>query len=203
MIHKYYLIKNNSNNYSLFILMVTSLFSSCKMLENIRSMQQIYLEILQCCKDAIPKVGFQKLIDLLGKNNFDDIKIPFEDIKLINSCEIELLESLDFKMNIELPFKFIDLYVKPFLNEFSSQNKQLIYSKITKYICMLLCSSKVLEISPKILALVSIKLTFNNNFEIPNQTNLWMNEIIKENKEEIINNTLDLLKYQISILEPK
>ena len=195
MIHKYY-IRHNSNSPPLFIVIVSALFSACKMLENVRSMQNIYSEVLFTCREGINRFGFQKFESALGRSNFDDCKIPSEDVKSINICEIDILESLDYKMSVELPFDHIETSVKPVINE---GNKQLI-NKITKYICMLLCSSKATDTPPCVIAAVSTQEAFSSD-KIPDSISLWISNIVKSQGEQNVLDVRNLLKRQISLME--
>ncbi|EAY08282.1 hypothetical protein TVAG_401360 [Trichomonas vaginalis G3] len=201
MVHKYFL-QNTQTEHSLFIILVTALFSACKMNETVRSMQQVYSEILNCCRDSKRRIGEQRLIDNLGRTKFEESKLTQEEIGEINTCELDLLEADNFNMKIDLPFQHIDKNVRPYLKKYNAELRQSLNNKLVKNICMFLCFHKTAAMPTLLLAIVATESAFDG-IEMPPETQNWIND--KKSDFEISQYQLatELLAKQAAILNPQ
>lgn len=201
MVHKYFL-QNNQTNHSLFIILVTALFSACKMNETIRTMQQIFSEILNCCRDSKRRIGEQKLIDNLGRSTFDECQLSPEEIKEINTCELDLLEADNFNMKIDLPFQHVDKHVRPYLKKLAQDLRQPINNRLVRNICMFLCFHKTATMPTKLLAVIATEAAFDGT-EIPAETQKWLETTKNEFDDSQFQLARELLAKQAAILNPQ
>ena len=192
MVHQYFLT-NSSSPHSLFIILVTALFSSCKMNENVRTMQQIYSELLNCCRDASNRIGRQKLIDNLGRSNFDDCQITPAEVNEVNECELNLLEAGGFNMKLDLPFNYTNKYVVPYFKDVPNEIRSDWKNKLTRNICVLLCIQKTAEMPACVLAVAATINAFEGIAQIPGETEAWIRQVEEEHGVEGINKAQELL----------
>jgi hypothetical protein len=185
MVHNYFLVKQSSP-YSLFIILVTALFSSCKMNENVRTMQQIYSELLNCCRDASNRIGLQRLIDNLGRDNFDNCAMTAAEVNEVGLCELDLLEANGFNMKIDLPFKHTDQFVNPYYGQLPPEVLGPVKNKLVMNICKLLCYQKTAEMPACVLAVAATKNAFGEICAIPHETESWMMRVEEEYGIEVI-----------------
>ena len=197
MVHRYFMA-NPSSPYSLFIVLVASLFSSCKMNECPHTMQQIYSELLRSCRDTSSRIGQQRLIDALGISSFEDREIPSIEISQINQCELDLLESNNFIMDIDTPFKHIEDNVYPFLTSFPQEQQQQIKAKLVKNICILLCFQDTAQLPSSVLAVIVTEVTFHNSYPIPQEIAEWMTDVENKKGSETLNKARELQAKHIS-----
>ena len=185
MIDKYYKV-NKKSPYNFFIVIVTSLFSSCKNHESAHTMQQIFSELLHCCREGANTIGAAKLMGCLGIKSFDDRPVSTSEINDINQCELDLLEANGFDLLIESPFKYIDYKVMPVIEQMPPDQFKVIKQNLVKNVFIYFSSQSAAEYPNIVIAVLSTEAAFRNVCEMPIEIKNWIIEIENSNVGEIL-----------------
>lgn len=146
-----YFQNNSSTPYTLFTLMTAALFTSAKGSSCYRPIEMIHNELNRICK-AAPSDLIRKIV---GCN--PDKKMDQEQLELVTQAELDLLQSIDFDMNIELPFQHFERIKDLLQTEF----KQDMFVKICNgsiiNMCLIICSKVYLDLAPELIAVASTR----------------------------------------------
>ena len=187
MVDEYYKTHTESP-YNFFIILVASLFSSCKMNESAHTMQQIYSELLHCCRDSSNKIGAEKLKTCLGIDSFEERQISDREINDINQCELDLLETTGFDMSPDSPFNHINSNVIPFLNGIPPENANKIKQNLVKNVFMYFSSQIGSELPNNVIAVLSTESAFRNICDMPEEIINWIHQVESSDVGDILNN---------------
>ena len=178
ILHKY-LQEKTSTPYSVTILVVTSLFVATKATETPRLMKVIFNAFLQSAKDIYQKFSKdENFLNFLGFSDFTPREMTVEEIKQVNSCEIDLLSAINFQLDLKLPFSHLKRIVEPFLDSCEKKMKYELTTEIHKGICISLLSTIGSQMDPSIIAAAAVFNGFTTqNIQIPPDIESWIAEL--------------------------
>ena len=158
--------------YKLFIIMSAALFTSCKAANSYRPIEMIYKELSRICKSAPPSL----VRSLAGTDAIGDTDITNEDLEEITRAELDLLQSIDFDFNFELPFQHFERWKANLQEQIPNENFIKICNQVIIDICLVLCSKFYLELPPEVAAAAATQDTLSK-FEVGEETVEWFDDV--------------------------
>lgn len=196
MIHNYYQSKP-SETYKLYILILTSIFTTCKQNEISKSMPYILSCLLNVCREFSKKMSIEALKNIIGLDDFTNRQITNEEIVMVNNCELDLIEANEFQMMIDMPFSYTTEFVSPNIASLPSDTSKTIDDNLLRYLCVILCSEHCNDFHPEIMAVAASLYAFNGvEVEMPEQIKKWINDVIEKYGKQQIDNAKTLLQQQ-------
>mgnify|MGYP001130108183 CR=1 FL=1 len=156
------------SNYDLLTLMTAALFTACKMNdETIRPMEFIFNELSKICLNA----PSQKVRLILGSrihminsnfSNHFDVKLCYDDFKIISKCEIDLLDATGFDIDFDLPFRYFNEILSMLNSLLPRDSMHAIYNTWLIDTCLMICSQYYLDLPPEVAAAAAVADSFQN-----------------------------------------
>ena len=168
--------------YKLFILMSAALFASCKAAQSYRPIEMIYKELSRICRSAPPSL----VRSLAGTDMIGEQDITNEELEEITRAELDLLQSIDFDVNFELPFQHFERWKENLQSKIPNENFIKICNQVIIDICLVLCSKFYLELPPEVAAAAATKETLSN-FIITDETAEWFDDVRQKYGEHVFN----------------
>lgn len=193
----YFFQNGKPRKYKLYIIIITSVFTSCKKNEISRSLYEIFRSFLKSC-DHFSKVMDKSIIyNVVGINNFENSQISDNDLRLVNDCELDLIEANDCQIGVNIPLNYIYENVFPNLSVLPSDVSAKIRNALITSLSALLCSEHCLDYDPEIMAVTATRIAFGDN-TIPEQIMKWVRKIINESGDKTMDDAKKLFKEQIN-----
>ena len=175
ILHRYFRTKAR-RSHKLYLLLVSALFLACKMEDTYRSLVTIFQEIAGCLVKVEEKLTKEKEMELFGERDFSKPDITDEEINEIGVIELELLNALDWKLDIELPFSYFN-EIKPVLGELVAKygdRVERLFDVGLRNLCLIVRSEEYLDIPPAVSAAVSVENSFKR-LQLPEKITEWIN----------------------------
>ena len=192
ILNKYFLLNPNSN-IDLYMLLISSLFLTCKIEDIYRPLNIIFKAFSISCirfqNEIKIKIPIEILNIIFSNRDFNKNVLTDEEISKIPYIEINLLNSIKWDMKIDIPFTYFNIHRND-LNETNYSINEIEYfcNNILRNICLVIKSPKYLDIPPEIIAVSSIFEAFEGK-NIPNKVFDWILNVKNQN-EKIFNDTL-------------
>lgn len=142
----------------LYLLLISSLFLSCKIEDSYRPLGFIFREFFKCVLEVQKKTGKKKLESIIGKRDFTDPEVTDKEAELICHYEITFLNLIEWDMDIDIPFKHINEIFG--LSKDESTNDEKFYNIVLRNLCLIQRNENYLKLPPLISAAVSILCAF-------------------------------------------
>lgn len=160
--------------YRLFILMTAALFTSCKAQNSYRPMQMIYDELSRICRSAPSSI----IRSLVGPETLSaDGHMPQEHLEQITHAELDLLKSIDFNVNFELPFTHFERWKTNLQSHIPNESFIRICNGVIVDICLVLCSKCYLDLPPEVAAAAATQESIGQDNLSP-ETAQWIEEVL-------------------------
>ena len=180
--------------YRLFIIMSAALFTSCKAANSYRPIEMIYKELSRICKSAPPSL----VRSLAGTDSINDQIITNEQLEEITRAELDLLQSIDFDLNFELPFQHFERWKENLQLQIPNENFIKICNQVIIDICLVLCSKFYLDVPPEVAAAAATQDTLSK-FEVTEETAEWFEDV----RQKYGNKVFDLAMRSITMEKQK
>lgn len=198
MIHNYYQSKPRKIH-KLYILILTSVFTTCKKYELSISMPYILSCMLNVCREFSTKINAENIKKAIDLDDFTNRQITKEEIICVNNCEMDLIEANNFELIIDVPFLYTNQFVKPNISKMPPEISKSINDILLKYLCIILCSEHCCDFHPEIFAMAASLFAFDNaKTEIPKPISDWMMDVTEKFGEQQIEGAKSLLKNQFT-----
>ena len=158
--------------YKLFIMMSAALFTACKAANSYRPIEMIYKELSRICRSAPPSL----VRSLAGTDTIGDQEITPEQLEEITRAELDILQSIDFDLNFELPFEHFERWKNNLQANIPNENFIKICNQVIIDICLVLCSKFYLELPPEVAAAAATQDTLSN-FDVTDETVEWFEDV--------------------------
>jgi hypothetical protein len=191
VILQHYFRSSEQCAYELFILMVAALFTACKGADCYRPIQLVYQELQRICQTA-PSLKIRSLLGRRDGSGGPAILDP-EDLASIASAEIDLLRSIDFNLDFDLPFTHFDRLKQTLMTEIPNEAFIHLCNSIIVDICLMICSSCYLDVPPEVAAAAATAESVNTDV-IPRETFEWLMNV----REKYGAQVFDLARLSIS-----
>ena len=181
ILHRYYRTKRK-RSHRLYLLLVSALFLSCKMEDTYRALATIFQEVVGILVKVLGKMKPAKGVELFGERNFSDPVLSLAEIREISMIELELLNALDWRLEIELPFQHFN-EIKPLLGELVEKigdGVEKLFDLVLRDLCLIVRAQEYLDIPPAVSAAVSVAHSFANHV-LPEKIALWVETQKREN----------------------
>ncbi|KAK8878217.1 hypothetical protein M9Y10_004982 [Tritrichomonas musculus] len=182
LLHKYFADPNHKDE-PLYILLTSALFLSCKIEDTYRSMEKLFSVLSKCISAICKRFTLEHAKQIFGDRDFTVTELSTDEKKHITICEIHLLNSIDWNMDIDLPFNHFN-DAKPAFSCFSSnENLEQPFNYVLRDLCLIMKDEKYLEIPPPVSAAVSIQHCFSER-PLPESTSNWINQLRSQYPKE-------------------
>lgn len=159
--------------YSLFIMMVAALFTSCKSQNCFRPIHMIYNELFRICKSAPSSI----IRSLVGPDMPEiGAPIPESHIELITHAELDLLKSVDFNVSFDLPFTHFEKWKTNMQSKVPSDAFVKICNGVIVDMCLVICSKSYLDLPPEVAAAAATKESIGEENMSP-ETLQWIDSV--------------------------
>ena len=183
ILQHYFKNQGNENPYDMFILMVAALFTACKAGDCYRPMELIYQELAK-----ILKMAPNSIVRNIQQNSCSiDERTQADDMIQITNAEIDLLHSVNFETNLELPFQYFEKWRQNLMLMVPNQSFMEICTKIIIDICLVICSKFYLDLPPEVAAAAATADTLPENL-LTKELAEWFADV----REKYGKNVLDL-----------
>jgi len=157
--------------YKMFTLMTAALFTSCKIENCYRSIEVVHNELLRLYK-AFPSQNLHRILgaDLAGK----------EIASIVKKAEIDLLDSINFNTDFELPFIHFEKWSGFIKSRFNNESFIKLCQTVIIDICLAICSKFYLQLPPEVAAAAAAKdcLAINGlDPQVLEETNKWLLDV--------------------------
>lgn len=144
---QHYFKNPGENPYTIFTLMVSSLFAACKACDCYRPIKYIYDELAR-----ILKIAPKEITENIGTNPDEITALQPQSMVDLTHCEIDLLNAVDFNTQVELPFVHFEKWRESLKTKIPNEQFMMICSKIVIDICLVICSRCYLDLPPEVAA---------------------------------------------------
>ena len=193
IILQHYFRNETDNDYELFTLMVTALWSACKQNETFRTMQSV-CKVLQYICATHPSQIVRSIV--FGQHPIQD-SLSLSETRLITECEFSLLQAMNYDFMFELPFTHFDA-IKSLLFQDLSQDIIPAFQKQTIIdICLMICSREYLNVPPEVIAAAATLDSFGK-CPLPPSASQWILDLQNKYGEESFNLALHALCFEKS-----
>ena len=173
MLQNYFRSNSYESTYKLLTLIASSLFSSCKYYNEKRSLDLIFSVLGKLC-DTINSPILKKIIENI--QFLDNYEIHPNEIELATRAELDILDSLEFNINIELPFNYIELWKPYLITQIPEKLRIQLFTNISIDICHIICSDNYLDLPPELTAAVAFFDSIEHEFpEFSIENNIIVN----------------------------
>jgi hypothetical protein len=119
-----------------------------------------------------------KIRSLLGNRDASatPTNLNFEDLAAISNAEIDLLRSIDFNMDFDLPFSHLDKVKQNLMTEIPNPAFISVCNSIIIDVCLMICSAYYLDVPPEVAAAAATVECVNNEL-IPRETSEWIEAV--------------------------
>ena len=171
---QWYYHKNPKPEYRPYILLVTSVASSCKTFECARTLSSIFRAVLAYSRQLVDKGQIQAdwCHDALDLTDLKDREPTEEELKAMNCCEIDILKAHGYSPRVSIPLSFIDKHVFPC---FSDNDKKL-REHFFRLLLPFLCSSHFFDCSHELIAFVATRIALKEQ-TIPTEVDKWLKDV--------------------------
>jgi len=190
LLHHYFL-NNPDPKHPLYLLVISSLFLSCKIEDLYRPVQVLFKAFSKTCLGLSEHLPERIISEALGGRDFKIDELNEDEIRQISGIEVDILNSVEWNMSIDIPFTYFNNHK----SEFSSLDGSIVESvcsKILRNICIVIKSAYYLDIPPELTAVVATTQAFEGNV-MPEATRDWINSI-KMQDEILFTRTLNLVR---------
>lgn len=147
IILQHYFKNPGENPYTMFTLMVASLFAACKTCDCFRPVQVIYNELAR-----ILKIAPREITDNIGTDPSTIAAFQADNYIEISNCEVDLLTAVDFNPELELPFAHFEKWRTTLQQKIPNQHFMSVCNQIVIDICLVICSKCYLDLPPEVAA---------------------------------------------------
>lgn len=169
-----YFKTNDYCPYRLFVVMTAALFTSCKSQNCYRPIQMIYNELNRICKSA-PSTIIRSLV--FPENLDSNGNIIPEQMEEITHAELDLLKSIDFDINFDLPFTHFERWKSNTQTSYPSEFFVKICNGVIVDICLVICSKYYLDLPPEIAAAAATQESIGHS-NLTKETSEWIEGVI-------------------------
>lgn len=176
-LHHFFRLEEH-NDYDLYILLISSLFLSCKICDTYRPLKIIYREFAKVCHDLRKHVPLQKIKGIFGDKDFEKGELSIDEALIVGKCELELLKAVNWNMEIDLPFKHFMQHKYVFCKIKSPKPNCLdrICSLIMHDICLTIQNEHYLEFPPLTIAAAAMKHACKS-VVMPSEAEYWIQSV--------------------------
>lgn len=181
-LHYYYSLPKRKA-YDFYILLISSLFISCKVSDIYRPLQCIFQAFMKSCVAIQKYIGIDHQQELLGKRTYDvHQELTDNEITLIGQCEVDLLNAIQWKMR---PINPLDFFNSNELNLLGDETEidQGICEKIMHDVCVIIKNENYLKFHPEAIAAASVNHCFPH--PIQGRLKIWIDDQQMKYKDEI------------------
>lgn len=182
LLHKYYNDPSHKDE-PLYLLLVSSLFLSCKIEETYRSMKLIFAALSKCITTISKKITLDGAKKIFGDRDFTVPELSSYEMREIALCEIHLLNSIEWNMNIDLPFNHFNNAKPAFESLAQNENLNPRFEAVLRDLCLIMKNEKYLQIPPPVSAAVSIQHCFAET-TLPKTTSDWIEQLENQYPDE-------------------
>ena len=161
--------------FSLFTLMATALWTSCKQNDSFRPMALVWQELENVCAND-PSLLVRSLC---SESHAIEVGLTDDAKQLMTLCEFNLLRATNFDFDIDLPFNHFDAFKPRFLAEMPQEHVNSFCNRALIDICLFICSQYYLDVPPQVAAAAAMAESFATE-TMPPQTSQWVESIREE-----------------------
>ena len=115
----------------------------------------------------------KKVKDIFGDRDYENEELTTETMLKIGKCEIHLLNSIRWEMNIDLPFNHFN-EAKPAFNVMANDaHIQDCFNNVLRDLCLIIKDMNYLKIPPIVSAAAAIMHGFSGK-PVPDETLKWI-----------------------------
>lgn len=183
-LHNFFLVENH-RDYDLYILLVSSLFLSCKIEDLYRPLKLVFREFAKSCVEMRKHVPIQKQKHIFGDRDFLMEELSPEEALLVGRCELDLLNAVNWKLEIDLPFSHFNdhKYIFCQLGLPNSNAIEHICNFILRDICLIIKNVHYLEIPATSIAAAAMKHACLS-VVLPSDAEQWVQSVEQTNPEK-------------------
>jgi hypothetical protein len=182
--------------------MAAALFLACKIEDCYRPLKLIWKSLLEAFTTIQCRVPASVIFTLFGARDYTNIELIEADCFKIVSAEIEFLNSLNWDLHIDLPFRHFE-NMRNCFSELIQENRLIIedrFNSVLRDLCLLLKNQRYLDFSSEVCAAVGISHSFEN-IKLPAEVSVWIERVASNNCEAFVS-ALDLLRQQAPLYAP-
>jgi len=193
LLQNYFRTNSNQSKYKLLTLVVASLFSSCKFSDCLRPVDLIYSVILRICQ-SIDSQMVKAYVDEISHNEL--FQVTKQEVSLVHNAEFDILDSIEFNVEIELPFKYIEKWKTFVIPHLPEKLQIVLLQKISIDICYIICSDSYLDVPPEVTAAVAIFDIMKNEMPQEPDNYGWINHLMEKYGDDKFNIALNSLSIE-------
>jgi hypothetical protein len=197
MLHHYFRA-NEKPKHPLYVLITCCSLASLKSFECMKTMQLIFLSVLDICRGLRNAKNEASLQQILGLSDFGDRPLTQDEIIAMNQCEIDILKAHHFQAKLDLSFDFTEKFVEPVLAAAPASGQTR--DRISKHHCYPLLSTRYLEYHPEAIA-VAVTRKVLGDADLPDQIAHWIDDATNRHTTDAIEAAMRFLEQQQKLLE--
>lgn len=188
--------------YSFVILMVTALSVSLKQLEMPRANNTIFKEILRGLEEITTNMKPEQYQSIIGQTDFTYHPMTDAESKAYGDCEIDLLSSVNYNLDFDLPYRHIVRNVEPYINLIPNvQAQKMVLNSITQKICSIHISICKIPFPTEMVAVYVTILSFHD-IQIPTPIKEWIDQVHSSFSNDTIEQTRAFVDKHLSRMHP-
>jgi hypothetical protein len=197
MLH-YYFRANEKPRYPLYVLITCCSLASLKSFECMKTMQRIFVCVLDVCRSLRNAKNEASLQQVLGISDFADRPLTQDEIVSMNQCEIDILKAHSFQAKLDLSFDFTEKFVDPVLA--AAPNGGQTRDRISKHHCYALLSTTYLDYHTEAIAVAVTRKVLGDG-DLPNPVAHWIADATGRHTPGAIEAAMRFLEQQQKLLE--
>lgn len=180
--------------YMITQLIIASIFLGCKIEDAFCPMNYIYAAYASVCRFILKKADGVASLLAIGIHGPIEDSMKEDAILEISKIEIELLNNIKWNLYIDSPFKYMKQHV---IVDSGSEEQQTFSQNVLHNLCLLMRTSRYLDLNPEISAAAGVFLAFRGGICDCS----WANSV-REREPEAFNECLDIIKMEMTTCIP-
>ena len=186
ILQKYFHNNHKSKENRLYIFLITAYMIEFKNEDIKVDSRPVFNIFLSTCDEFQKVYKPNQLPKIFGIESIESRLITVDEEKAINRCEMDILQSLNYNLKIDLPFAYFQEGFLQFANSMDQGDVKKVEKAFDKYVTAFFSAPEYLSIDPRKIA-ASFLTQFNTHFSFPKEAKDWgNNNIKKEECEKII-----------------
>ena len=180
----YFFNQKEHKPYDFYILLLSSLFLSCKISDFYRPLKYLFKTFLKCCAATQKFVSTKKQKEILGDRDFsENAELTNDEFLIIGQCEIDLLNAINWHMHPIIPFDYFNCPERNLLGD-KTDDLTVNCHKIMQDICLMIKHQNYLQFHPPAIAAAATLHSFSQPLE--GKLKQWVEEQQQIYKDEIL-----------------
>lgn len=182
LLHKYYNDPYHKDE-PLYLLLTSALFLACKIEDTYRSLKHIFAALSKCITTISQKITIDRAKKLFGDRDYTVSELSSYEMHQVALCEIHLLNSIEWNMEIDLPFNHFNDAKPAFESLPQNENLDARFNAVLRDLCLIMKDKQYLQIPPPVSAAVSIQHCFSGT-TLPQSTSDWIEQLKNQHPNE-------------------